>query len=1245
MKRHSIGRSLAALAVTLAFFVGQVTWALAGTTGGIGGVVSDDAGHPLSGVAVKVTSASQVATTQTDGTGHFVFLALAPDTYTISLIKTSYNPESIAGLTIFADQNQTLAFRLTLLKTIAITRTTATSSTLVKGGVGSDLYNVNQAAIQAGAALGGGTNMNSAYSAISSVPGVNVTAGGMGWNQPVYIRGSQSFFSGFEYDGVPVNRAFDNYVASTESNTGLQELEVYTGGGPASNSSSGTSGFINQVIKTGTYPGYASLSGGIADPTFYHQLKVEAGGATPDRRFSYYVGLSGYNQDFRNLDSANGADLMVPGEVYSGYSIMGASAELNGVPRTLAPLCEPGTNITPASVTGLPWFDGEGTTTGVAPQPTNCFIPFTGAYGNASVPATISDREDVANFHFRVPRSNGLSDDIQLMWSASSMNTEPYSSPNDAGGYDPYTLAVTGNPYCAPGSGGCTPNYPSYVDAQVYNAPFGTPISGLSLQNYYQPSSPTDRGFGAEIPAVDRDGFWNDTGILKAQYTRELSSSAYVRAFAYTFFSDWTQAGANAAWNSYANFGVGPSDDEFVSANYDLITHTAGGELQFADQISSQHLLQLTGNYTTANVMRFNNEGYTGITSGGVSPIGLVSFNNGGFQCWNPATGTPAMTGGTVTGCAPGGSYLSTAANGPTGTPPPGSPAALAGAQWSTLWNGDSSGSYNTVDPKFSFLSLSDQWRPSDRLLFNLALRYENYNYGLDSAANLATQFYASIVQNDVCVNSVGTVYSSPLLPGQPPPAPTIYTPNCPTGYNHPNFSANSPTSYALSDLSPRFSATYTQSSDTVWRFSAGRYTEPPISASVQYLSNSGNELSIWNAGLPLGFDSPFHPIPAMSADQFDLSLERHIRGTDLSYKITPFYDVTQGYQQEAFIGPNFVTQAPVGEFRSMGAEFSLQKGDFSRDGLSGQLALTYTDAKVKYEYYYGANQIVTANTAISQYNLLTKAGGGCPYYQGGTCVPAGTAPSATAIYNPYYNQPVQGLLDPNAWYAPGSTGLSPTDNPSVAYFDSPLDGTLILNYRKAKFAITPSLQLTQGSSYGGPLDVVGIDPRTCGQNSLTAGITAASPGTNPYQCDALSDVGTYSTAAAQLYVPNSQTGSFSSPGQFRNPWILVTNLQMSYDISPKLTATLTFADLFHTCFGGSKEPWTSAYPAGANYCGYSPNGLYAGNFYNGTGPNDAAANGFTPYPWQLQSYIPVIDSNLGNPPPLNVYFQINVRM
>ena len=378
---------------------------------------------------------------------------------------------------------------------------------------------------------------------------------------------------------------------------------------------------------------------------------------------------------------------MNPGDVYSGYSLMGLSTALNGVPRSLAPLCEAGTDVTPASVSGLPWFAGEGTTSGVAAQPTNCFIPFAGTYGNASgVLAGISDRENVANFHFRIPRKNGLTDDVQLLWSSSSMNSTPYSSANDAGGYAPYTLAVTGNPYCPPSGvlngGACAPNYPFYVDAQVYNAPFGTPIAGLTTQNYFQPSSPTDRAPGAQIPANARDGFWNDTGIVKAQYTHQLSDRAYLRAFAYTFFSDWTQAGAQSAYNAYANFGVGPADFGTVSANYDLITHTAGSELHSPTKSTVKNLLQLTGNYTTANVMRFNNTGYTA----GSSPIGYVAQTNGAYTCYDPATGAAGP-------CTPGSSFQSNSVAGPSGTAPVGSPAALAGAQWVTLWDGNSSGS------------------------------------------------------------------------------------------------------------------------------------------------------------------------------------------------------------------------------------------------------------------------------------------------------------------------------------------------------------------------------------------------------------------------------------------------------------------------------------------------------------------------------------------------------------------------
>ena len=54
---------------------------------------------------------------------------------------------------------------------------------------------------------------------------------------------------------------------------------------------------------------------GIGSTTYYHNLQFEVGGATPDRLFSYYIGVGGYNQDFRYLDQFNGSNL---GDVW-GY--------------------------------------------------------------------------------------------------------------------------------------------------------------------------------------------------------------------------------------------------------------------------------------------------------------------------------------------------------------------------------------------------------------------------------------------------------------------------------------------------------------------------------------------------------------------------------------------------------------------------------------------------------------------------------------------------------------------------------------------------------------------------------------------------------------------------------------------------------------------------------------------------------------------------------------------------------------
>ena len=600
----------------LAIFLYQETSALAGVTGNIAGSVRDNTGAPIAGASVAATSASQVAKATTDTRGHFLFLALVPDTYTITVVKEGYQSTSFPGNSVFADQTQQVSLTvLKAIKTIAHVTSQAGVS-LVKSGVGGDMYSVNSAQASAAAALGGGGSLQSAYSAMASVPGVLVGIGQMGWMQPTFIRGQNPDYTGFEYDGIPVNRAFDNYNTSTESSLGLQELQVYTGGGPASISTSGTSGFINQVIKTGTYPGFASLSGTIGTPAFYHQAQVEAGGSTPDRNFSYYVALSGYNQAFRYLDNQNGTNLAsMPGPeaLYSGGG---------PISQGVTALCNDVTGAPPAVYGKMPWGNG------------GCFI---GLSGIAALTSFITDRENIVNLHFGIPQKNGLRDDIQALWSASALDTFAYDTPSQFGVF-PYTLITTGLPYC-PTKAGCTggvyggAKYPynpgaPWLDSIVYNKPFGSPVATSPTNvtppnDYFFPSSPGNRALFSAAPLNAGTTLNNDTGIEKLQYTHALSSGAYLRVFGYSFYSDWLINSPEALALAQGAY------------DYELDTHTAGGEVQFSDQITDKNLLTATANYTTASVMRFNNS-----TVGTVSPIGYWSGSGSNMICRNPSSGS-----------------------------------------------------------------------------------------------------------------------------------------------------------------------------------------------------------------------------------------------------------------------------------------------------------------------------------------------------------------------------------------------------------------------------------------------------------------------------------------------------------------------------------------------------------------------------------------------------------------------------
>ena len=281
--------------------------------------------------------------------------------------------------------------------------------------------------------------MNNAYSAIATVPGAFVPPNQQGWNQVVYIRGGNFDQIGYEFDGVPVNRSFDNYPGSTAGTLGQQELQVYAGGGTVGQSASGLAGFINQVIKTGTYPGYATVSGGIGTPTYYHNLQFEAGGATPDRLFSYYVGIGGYNQDFRYLDQFNGSNL---GDVW-GYPIIaynttnlffgGVYPECGYTPPAGSGFLQRAESRRRSTIHSTIRASGTVASRRAWRNLPGCYQTLSPAYATL-FESQLPIAKSSLNFHFGIPHKHDAGrDDVQVLYNIIALQSQYYSSLNDIG--------------------------------------------------------------------------------------------------------------------------------------------------------------------------------------------------------------------------------------------------------------------------------------------------------------------------------------------------------------------------------------------------------------------------------------------------------------------------------------------------------------------------------------------------------------------------------------------------------------------------------------------------------------------------------------------------------------------------------------------------------------------------------------------------------------------------------------------
>ncbi len=541
--------------LVLALVLGNSTGAGAGTTGSLVGRVLDSISRaPVAGARVSVVSPSQAATSTTDSAGGFRFISLAPDTYVLSVQREGFDPFSVAGVTVQADQSQTVP--VALVKTLrTIGRVSVRNVTdLIRPGTTSDVYSVNPAGAAAAAALGGPGGLNSAYSAIASVPGTNVQQGQQGWYQTLNIRGGDIDQVGYELDGVPANRVYDNAPQTMLSNIGQQELQVYTGGTPATADATGIAGYVNQVIRTGTYPGFASLDLGLGDPTFYHKASLEVGGASQNRLFSYYAAFAGVNQDYRYADQFNGVS-----DPQLFYPVYFPEGRFNVYDGTSGPL-----NFAPGTVYGI---------------------------------AATADRENVVNLHFGIPHhTDSGKDDVQLLYLNSRILAQMFSSINDEGGPANVANAV--------GNGGTA----YYHDGYLYDGAMYAPVDPSKIRPVYFPYSSGGRPFESVAANDGRD--YNDNGVVitKLQYQRNFDPKSYLRLFGYTEYSNWFEGGpGNSQFTGY--FGG------YLNI-YDLPSHTYGFNANYSNQLSDKHLLGLTASYTSARVSRRFTYGYPGNTVG-----------------------------------------------------------------------------------------------------------------------------------------------------------------------------------------------------------------------------------------------------------------------------------------------------------------------------------------------------------------------------------------------------------------------------------------------------------------------------------------------------------------------------------------------------------------------------------------------------------------------------------------------------
>ncbi len=246
---------------------------------------------------------------------------------------------------------------------------------------------------------------------------------------------------------------------------------------------------------------------------------------------------------------------------------------------------------------------------------------------------------------------------------------------------------------------------------------------------------------------------------------------------------------------------------------------------------------------------------------------------------------------------------------------------------------------------------MTDQFRPTDKWLINAGIRLDSYGFvgqnTLDpplGGSAAARAFWFNAYNLDNCVNNRPVRFRTRIRVPGADVSRRVRTPRTfRTSRRRPIRSTSS--SRASAERTPRIPTTSSASR-------TGGTREAPNTAFEQYNTRQEDLADyIGSHFLAFGRNTPGYPIQPPTSINYDLSWEHRFKDTDLSFKLTPFLRQTQNQIQQFFLDPiqGFVSGLNVGSQRSEGVEFQMQKGDFSRDGISGLLSFAYTNSYIHY--------------------------------------------------------------------------------------------------------------------------------------------------------------------------------------------------------------------------------------------------------------------------------------------------------